>query len=138
MASRIGGTLSPSPPADADELRAIERRRLAALVARDIELARSLHADAYELITPGGRTLSREDYLTGVESGDLRYVVFEPVSDIRVRVYGDAAILRYQVAIEMHMPREIDRDRFWHTDLYERRDGRWLAVWSQATRIRSG
>jgi 4a-hydroxytetrahydrobiopterin dehydratase len=27
--------------------------------------------------------------------------------------------------------------RHWHTDIYGRRDGRWQAVWSQATRIRS-
>ena len=25
--------------------------------------------------------------------------------------------------------------RFWHTDIYELRDGRWQVVWSQATRI---
>ena len=124
--------------ADAELLRDIERRRLAALVAADIELARSLHADDYELVTPGGRRLSREDYLGGVAAGELRYVVFEPASEIRVRLHGDAAILRYEALIEMHMSDDIDRDRFWHTDFYERRDGRWQAVWSQATRIRSG
>ena len=30
-----------------------------------------------------------------------------------------------------------DRDRFWHTELYEVREGRWQAVWSQATRIQT-
>ena len=25
--------------------------------------------------------------------------------------------------------------QYWHTDGYERRDGRWQVVWSQATRI---
>jgi hypothetical protein len=24
---------------------------------------------------------------------------------------------------------------FWHTDIYEKRDGHWQAVWSHATRI---
>ena len=121
-----------------DELRDIERRRLASLVAADIELARSLHAEDYELITPGGRSLSREDYLEGVGSGDLHYLVFEPASDIRVRLKGPVAILRYQARIEMEMADGIDSDRFWHTDMYELRDGRWQAVWSQATRIRAG
>jgi hypothetical protein len=121
-----------------DELRDIERRRLAALVAADIELARSLHAEDYELITPGGRSLGREAYLTGVASGDLHYRVFEPATGIRVRVNGPVAVLRYQARIEMEMPDRIDRDRFWHTDMYERRDGRWQAVWSQATRIKAG
>jgi len=25
--------------------------------------------------------------------------------------------------------------RYWHTDLYERRDGQWQVVWSHATEI---
>ena len=29
----------------------------------------------------------------------------------------------------------IPRQRYWHTDLYERREGRWQVVWSQATGI---
>jgi hypothetical protein len=121
-----------------DELRDIERRRLAALVEADIELARSLHAEDYELITPGGGSLSREDYLGGVGSGELHYLVFEPASEIRVRRKGPMAVLRYQARIEMEMTDRVDRDRFWHTDIYELRDGRWQAVWSQATRIKSG
>ena len=29
----------------------------------------------------------------------------------------------------------LDSGMFWHTDVYEIRDGRWQAVWSQATQI---
>jgi hypothetical protein len=121
-----------------DELRDTERRRLAALVAADIELARSLHAEDYELITPGGGSLGREAYLGGVDSGDLHYLVFEPASEIRVRRTGPVAVVRYVARIEMEMGDVIDSDRFWHTDVYELRDGRWQAVWSQATRIKAG
>jgi len=39
-----------------DELRALEQRRTKALVDRDMDLARRLHASDYELVTPGGRT----------------------------------------------------------------------------------
>ena len=42
-------------------LRDLEERRLGALVAADIETARGLHADDYELVTPGGATLSKTD-----------------------------------------------------------------------------
>jgi hypothetical protein len=121
-----------------DELRDIERRRLNALVEADIELARSFHAEDYELITPGGGNLSREDYLEGVGSGELHYLVFETASEVRVRRTGGVAVLRYVARIEMELPDRIDRGRFWHTDMYELRDGRWQAVWSHATRIKSG
>ena len=119
-----------------DLLRAVEHRRLAALVAKDAAVARSLHAPEYELITPGGGQLSGHEYLDGVLEGPLDYAVFEPEGNIRVRLHGPVAILRYVARIEMRMPDRIDADRFWHTDIYELRDGHWQAVWSQATRIK--
>lgn len=118
-----------------DGLAHLERARLRALVARDRAVAADLHAADYELITPGGRALSRADYLDAIASGGLRYRRFEPVSDIRVRVHGDTAILRYRVAIEIDWEGGGDQGEFWHTDFWERRAGRWQAVWSHATRI---
>ena len=64
--------------------------------------------------------------------------MFEPATEIRVRRNGPVAVLRYQAKIEMEMADGVDRDLFWHTDVYELRDGRWQAVRSQATRIKSG
>jgi hypothetical protein len=118
-------------------LRAIERERLRSLVTPDMQLAERLHAGDYELITPGGGTISKREYLDGIASGELKYAVFEPVSEIRVRVYDGAAIVRYRVRIEGEFGGERDAGEFWHTDAYEFRDARWQAVWSQATRIRA-
>ena len=119
-----------------DTLRALEARRLASLVASDMSTAEALHADDYELITPGGVTYTKRSYLDGVAAGELRYHVFEAASPVRVRVRGDAAILRYEVRIDIGFaPGEREAGRFWHTDYWERRNGRWQAVWSQATRI---
>jgi hypothetical protein len=118
-------------------LQDLEPKRLAALVAADIDLARSLHAVDYELITPGGACLSREQYLHAIETGELDYVVFEPASEIRVRIFDGAAIFRYQAKIEVLVSGELDSGLFWHTDIHELRQGRWQAVWSQATRIRA-
>jgi hypothetical protein len=115
----------------------LEHQRLGALVAVDMELARSLHADDYQLVTPGGATLSKEDYLADIATGDLDYQVFEPASDIAVHAYGRAAALRYQARIEVLVSGQLDSGLFWHTDVYELRDGRWQAVWSHATRMRT-
>ncbi len=128
------------PAADrvsADLLRETERQRLRALVAADTELANALHGDDYQLITPGGGTLSREEYVASIASGELVYEVFEPASDIAVRLFGNAAAVRYQARIEARFSDQRDSGVFWHTDIYEMRDGRWQAVWSQATRIRA-
>lgn len=114
----------------------VERRRLAALVAVDMDRARELHADDYELITPGGRPISKEDYLGDIESGEMRYEIFEPASPIRARVVGGTGVVRYVAQIRVRFGDDVDSGLFWHTDYYEQRDGRWQAVWSHATRIR--
>ena len=119
-----------------DELIAVERRRLRALVEADHAAALDLHADDYELITPGGSALSRDQYLGDIASGAIDYRVFEPESDVAVKVFGDAGVVRYKARIDIRFASgDGDGGVFWHTDVYRRRDGRWQAVWSQATRI---
>ena len=125
----------PVDRTSADLIRETEHQRLRALVAAEIELANSLHSDDYQLITPNGQTISKQDYIGGIASGDLVYQVFEPASDIAVRLYGNAAAVRYQARIEIRFSDQRDSGVFWHTDIYEKKDGRWQAVWSQATRI---
>src|SRR5215218_10240472 len=107
-----------------DSVRELERSRLRSLVEVDMATARELHASDYQLITPGGRALSRDEYLGDVESGALQYVVFEPASEIAVvHLGGAAAAVRYEARIEVHFAGGgSDRGRFWHTDLYAERE----------------
>jgi len=120
-----------------DLLRETERARLRALIEADMETAGRLHAEDYQLVTPGGATHSKAEYLGGVADGSLRYRRFDPEGEIVVlRLGPSAAALRYRVVIDITWEGGEDMDRFWHTDIYELRDGRWQAVWSQATRIR--
>jgi hypothetical protein len=120
----------------AERLRAIERERLHALVTADIETAERLHADDFKLITPGGGALSKEEYLGGIASGKIRYLIFEAESPIAVRLSERMAALRYQSRLDI----VYDGDhaglrRYFHTDIYERNEtGDWRIVWSQATR----
>jgi len=121
----------------ADEIRAAERARLRALVEPDLDTADALHAEDYQLITPGGAVLSKQDYLGAVATGELDYRTFEAVSDVAVRTGEHFGVLRYCARIEVSVSGNPDEGIFWHTDTYELRDGAWQAVWSQATRIGS-
>jgi hypothetical protein len=128
----IGTACGPPARSEADSLRATERERLRALVAADVARARQLHADDFQLINPRGGVLSKEQYLEGIASGQIDYLFWEPDS-IAVRLYRDAAVIRYPSQLEIvvqgtHVPRQ----RYWHTDLYERREGRWQ--WCGRTR----
>ena len=121
--------------AEADLLRATERRRLSALVAADMEQAHQLHAQDFQLITPSGSALTKEQYLGRIASGEFDYLVWEPAS-IEVRLYGHVALIRYQAQLQIVVRGQKGQlGHYWHTDSYEKRDGRWQVVWSQATEI---
>ena len=118
---------------DAELLRSTERERLRALVTGDVERAKQLHTEDFQLINPLGGALSKEQYLGGIGCGQIRYLYWEPES-IAVRLYGDVAALRYRSQLEIVVQgRHIPRQRYWHTDLYERHGAQWQAVWSHAT-----
>src|SRR6478736_6623278 len=133
--SRKGGSMTHSGQIQ-DDVREIERQRLRALVMGDLAAADLLHADDFQLITPSGRTLSKQDYLGGIASGHLNYRLWKIDSEIEVRLYEDVALIRYRSQLHMSLDGgEGEQLPFWHTDSYERRDERWQVVWSQATAI---
>ena len=118
---------------DAELLRATERERLRALVSGDIERARQLHTEDFQLINPLGGALSKEQYLGSISSGQIHYLHWEPEA-IAVRLYGEVAVIRYESQLEIVVQgRHIPRQRYWHTDLYERHGMQWQVVWSHAT-----
>ena len=119
--------------ADLELLRSTEHERLRALVAGDVRRAAQLHADDFQLINPLGGALSKEQYLGGISSGQIDYLYWEPEA-IEVRMYGDAAMIRYRSELEIVVQgHHIPRQRYWHTDLYERQGAEWRVVWSHAT-----
>jgi len=128
---------NPTPQnLEADRIRDTERRRIRALVDGDMDVARQLHAPDFQLITPIGDALSRDVYLGAIATGYLKYLVWEPEA-IEVRLYGNAAAIRYQAQLEVIFgEHKVPICRYWHTDTYELHEGGWQVVWSQATAIK--
>jgi hypothetical protein len=123
---------------ESELLRDLERRRLRSLVTGDLTTADRLHADDFQLINPLGGALSKDEYLGMIRTGDLTYLVWEP-EEIEVRIYQDAAALRYRARIEnVVRGRKNPLHGYWHTDVYEKRNGQWQVVLSHATEIRDG
>ena len=91
------------------------------------------------MINPLGGSLTKQQYLDQVASGDIDYVQWEP-GEIAIRHYGDAAVIRYhaELRIKVRGLPEAPSGSFWHTDVYEKHDGQWQVVWSQATRVMPG
>jgi hypothetical protein len=122
--------MTKAPPLDAEGLRALEHRRIRALVDRDLPTLEALHAPDYQLITPAGRVFTRERYLAALADGPF-YADWR-AGEIAVRLSPAMGVVRYPAVLVFPSGREV---RCWHTDVYEVRDGAWQAVWSQATEL---
>lgn len=132
-----GRTLqATSHESECEAIRSIERTRLTALVEGNIKDARPIHASEFQLITPIGMTLSKDQYLGAISAGVLKYHAWDP-KHIDVRLNGPVAVIRYQSSMEGTFgPHYIPRTEYWHTDIYESSEDTWQIVWSQATEIR--
>jgi len=127
---------TPALLTDADAFRNLERARLEALVERNMDLARQLHAADFQLITPTGHLYLRDQYLDEIETGQLKYLSWAP-EEMEVRMHANVTMLRYQARLEVDSGRgQASTFHCWHTDSYELIDGIWQVVWSQATAIR--
>ena len=125
-----------SSHAEANDVQSAEKSRLNALLTGNMEVARQLHADDFQLVTPLGAVFSKEEYLGAVAAGILHYLAWELDSSIDVRMYHDVALIRYRAQIEIEVQGQgYPRAPYWFTDAYEKRDGQWQIVWSQGTGI---
>jgi hypothetical protein len=119
-----------------ERLRQIETKRLQALVDADVTVAGRLIASDFELINPLGEVLTRNDVLGGVGSGALDFLSDTVTSQIRVRLRGNTAVLRYRHTIDIAVtPVGHLTHPAWTTALYERGKGHWQIVWEQTGAI---
>ena len=101
-----------------------------------MDLARQLHAADFQLITPTGHQYARDQYLDEIETGELKYVAWDP-EEMDVRMHASVAMLRYRARLQVDSGTgQVSIFHCWHTDSYELIDGLWQVVWSQATAIR--
>jgi Domain of unknown function (DUF4440) len=118
----------------ANQVRAAELALLRAAVDADAARADQLLAPDFQQIDVLGATESRADYLATI-GGGVDFVTLKPVSPIKVRLYGNAAIARFQAAFDVVAGPDRVKHRGWTTGLFERRQGKWQLVWSQTTAV---
>ena len=124
--------MSGSEHGDEAELVAVGDAWADAIVSNDADRIAGFMADDWVIVSDTGISV-REDFLAVVRSGDLTHAAMDRASDARVRVYGDTAVLTGRVTnTAHHLGRRFDADE-WTTDVFVRRDGRWLCVLSHIT-----
>jgi ketosteroid isomerase-like protein len=108
------------------ELEALGQRWAAAELRGDTGFLETFITDDFMLIGPLGFMLNKEQWLTRFTSNDLRYDSFA-WDDVRVRAYGDAAIVTgRQTQTGAYKETHDIRGEFRVTQVFVRQDERWL------------
>lgn len=117
----------------AQELIKLENEWAEAWVRRDVAFFDRIEADDYTWSSPWGVWTKAQD-LEEVKSGDS-VITSWVLADIKVRVYGDAAVVTGRATIkETHQGEDWSRQERW-TDTWVKRDGRWQCVAGHSSEI---
>ena len=117
-----------------EDLAAIERARLRAIVTADGPALWALHDPDFVLCSPGGGIWDRERYVGGLCDGSVNYTRFEATTPIEVLQSGDLAVVRYLSVVDLKTPHGGGHLECWHLDTYLRdATAGWRCRWSQAT-----
>ena len=115
-----------------DELAKVEAEFANAIVKNNPEEIRQFVSDDWIIINADGGIIDRQRFLEVIKSGTLTHEMMES-DDIRVRVYGDSAVVS---AITRSKGKFMGQEFTTHersTDVFVRRDGRWRCVLTQLT-----
>lgn len=118
-------------------LEQLERTRIKALIAVDVDRFDALHDDEYQLCNPTGALWSKREYRDRLATGRLVYRQLDLTSAVDVVVSDRLAVLRYRCRIALRVEgTEIPAHECQHVDVYRRaEDDRWRCRYSQATAI---
>lgn len=131
---------SPRAPAEASaqqELLDLAREWGKAIVSNDAEAIGRYMADDWVIVGPNGTT-DRRAFLSSVASGDVTHQAMDLIETARVRIYGDMAVLVGRVTNNGHYKGQPFSADEWTTDVFLKRDGRWLCVLSHITPAQAG
>ena len=117
-----------------EDLLKLEKEFAQAIVANDPEAIGRFVTDDWIIINADGGIIDSERFLGVIKSGALTHEMMES-DDIRVRVYGDGAVV---TALTRTKGKFMDQEFSTHeraTDVFVRLDGQWRCVLSQLTRF---
>ena len=117
-----------------EEIKQIEHERNRAILAGDAATLGRMTSEDYTFITQRGELRTKREILDGFKAGSFSYSARD-VSDLNVRVYGDAAVVTgraTQKGTEKGNDYSSD-NRF--TRVYVKQGGRWISVALQVTLV---
>jgi ketosteroid isomerase-like protein len=131
----LAPTLGRAADADTEkEIARLSRQAIDARLKADTAALDAILADDYVGISPSGEVATKAEGLRALKDGTLHFDSIEP-SEVKVRVYGDAAVLTARGHVKVTYQGRADTLSVRVTEVYVKQGGTWRCVSSQVTRI---
>lgn len=115
---------------EAEVLRDLNGHYIHSVVHSDVAKFTEILADDFLCTNPDGSLIDKPQFLRQT-AVPVSFTDFD-VDDLRIRVLGDVAIIHGKTRFALKDGR---RGRGQYTDVWEKRQGRWLAVSAHVTRV---
>lgn len=112
----------------------LESQRMKAMTEADTETLKGIYADDLTYTHTSAAEDTKQSMLEALETGRLNYAAMD-ASDVKVRVYGDTAILTGKAQVKVTSSGRDLTFGLIFTDVYTKRDGQWQMVAWQSTRL---
>ena len=116
------------------ELLTLEKAFGEAIVKNDVEGIGRIVTDDWIIIDPNGEIVDRVRFLDVIKSGALTHDIMES-EDLRVRVYGDSAVVTAITSTKGKFMGQEFSTRERATDVFIKRDRRWQCVLTHLTKV---
>ena len=119
---------------DEQTLIKIQHEWAEARLKRDSSFPQRIEADDFTVVWFNGTIVSKEEDLKSYESTDTVFTDFK-IDDLKVRFYGDMAIVVGQGSIKAHTKTQDLSGKYVWTDTFVKQHGEWKVVASQVTPV---
>lgn len=117
-----------------DQIKKLETDRAAAVVKGDLATLEKQTSDDYTLVNVFGQMSDKSQMINAFKSGQSKLTTDE-ISDMKVRVYGDTAVVTGKVEVKGMMGGKDVSGQAAFTRIYVKKGGHWQSVALQQTRI---
>ncbi len=134
LAPLVASTGVANDADDEKQVAMLSKQHREAVVKGDTKALDSILADDWVEVGPTGDVETRDQQFKHMRDRKVEYEAIDP-REVKVRVYGDAAVVMGRYHIKMTASGNKHEDLFRVTEFYARKGGEWRCVFTQVTRV---
>ena len=119
---------------DQEAVRKAENDRFAAMLKADVVALDKLLGNDLTYTHGDGRVIGKDAFISDFKTGAFKYTTITP-NEMTVRVFGDVAVVTGGAAMHVVNNGEPADIKIRYTDVHVRRNGMWVMVAWEATRL---